>query len=67
MKISSDIICTRPRIVPIIAYRDWETKPNIEKNIFDNKINIKWYSIIESTESTKNKLGPQIKFSENKS
>jgi hypothetical protein len=51
----------------MIAYLDWETKPNTEKKMFDSKINIKWYSIIESTESTKNKLGPQIKFSENKS
>jgi hypothetical protein len=37
----------------------------MEKNIFDKRINIKWYNTIESTESTKNILGPQIKFNEN--
>ena len=60
-------MCTRPRMVPIIAYLDWETKPSTEKKIFDSKISIKWYNIIESTESTKNRLGPQIKFNENRS
>ena len=67
IKISSEIIWTKPRTVPIIAYRDWETKPKTEKNIFDNKIRIKWYKIIESTESTRKRLGPQIKFNENRS
>jgi len=33
--------------------------------MFDNKISIRWYKIIESTPSTRNKLGPQIKFNEN--
>ena len=39
----------------------------MEKKILENSINIKWYSIIESTESTKNILGPQTKFKENRS
>jgi hypothetical protein len=39
----------------------------VDFNILDNNIKIKWYNIIESTESTKNKLGPQIKFNENRS
>jgi hypothetical protein len=60
-------MCTKPLIVPIIAYLDCDTKPRTEKNILDNNIKIKWYNIIESTESTKNKLGPQIKFNENRS
>lgn len=64
---SRDIICTRPRIVPIIAYRDWETKPNTEKKILERSISIKWYKIMESTESTRNRLGPQIKLRENSS
>ena len=67
IKISNEIICTKPRTVPIIAYLDWESSPTIEKKIFESKINIKWYKIIESTESTKNKLGPQIKFKEKSS
>ena len=33
--------------------------------MFDRRISIKWYSIIESTESTSNRLGPQAKFKEN--
>lgn len=67
MKMSNDIMCTKPRTVPIMAYLDCETKPNTEKNILDNNIRIRWYKIIESTESTKNKLGPQIKLSEKRS
>lgn len=67
MNISSDSMCTNPRTVPIIAYRDWLKKPTREKNIFDSRIKIKWYKIIESIESTKNILGPQIKFSANNS
>ena len=67
IKISNEIIWTNPRTVPMIAYRDWDTRPKIEKNIFDNNIKTKWYRIIESTESTKNKLGPQIKFNEKRS
>jgi hypothetical protein len=35
--------------------------------MFDNRIKIKWYKIIESIESTKNKLGPQTKFREKRS
>ena len=35
------------------------------KKMFDNKISIRWYSTMESTESTKNMLGPHIKFKEN--
>ena len=50
-----------------MAYLDWDTKPKTEKNILDKSIKIRWYNIIESTESTKNKLGPHIKLSENKS
>ena len=34
----------------------------MEKKMFENKINIKWYRTIESTDSNINKLGPQIKF-----
>ena len=49
-------------MVAIIAYLEWLSKPTIEKNIFENKIKIKWYRIIESTDSTINMLGPQIKF-----
>ena len=56
---------TNPLTVLIIAYRDWLSKPTIEKKMFDNRIRIRWYSIIESTESTKNILGPQTKFKEN--
>lgn len=64
MKISNDIICTRPRTVAIIAYLDCDNKPTIEKKIFDKSINIKWYRTIESTESTINILGPHTKFNE---
>ena len=53
---------TNPLIVEIIAYLDWLSKPNNEKNILDHSINIKWYKTIESTDSTINKLGPHIKF-----
>ena len=35
--------------------------------MFDKSIKIKWYSIIESTESTKKRLGPQMKFKEKSS
>ena len=35
--------------------------------MLDSKINIRWYRIIESTESTRNILGPQMKFSEKRS
>lgn len=35
--------------------------------MLDNKIKIKWYKIIESTESTRKRLGPHTKFSENSS
>ena len=59
---SKDITCTSPRIVAITAYREWLSNPTIEKKMFENKINIKWYNIIESTPSTINILGPQIKF-----
>jgi hypothetical protein len=62
IKMSNDITWTKPRIVEIIAYLDWLTKPNIEKKILDQSINIRWYKTIESTDSTMNKLGPHIKF-----
>lgn len=62
---SKDIIWTNPLTVLIIAYLDWLRSPTIEKNMFDNRIKIRWYRIIESTESTKNILGPQTKFREN--
>lgn len=65
IKISKEIICTKPLMVLITAYLDWLTRPNIEKKIFDNNIKIRWYKIIESIESTRNKEGPQIKFNEN--
>ena len=61
-KISRDITCTKPLIVAIIAYLEWLNKPTIEKKMFENKIKTKWYNIIESTLSTINILGPQIKF-----
>ena len=64
MKMSKDIIWTKPLTVEIIAYLDWLNKPKTEKKILDNNIKIKWYNTIESTESTKNILGPQIKFNE---
>lgn len=60
-------MCTNPRTVLIIAYRDWLSSPTTEKNIFESKINTKWYRIMESTESTRNILGPQTKFKENRS
>jgi len=62
---SSEIMCTSPLTVLIIAYRDWLSNPTIEKKMFDNRIKMRWYKIIESTESTKNMLGPQTKFNEN--
>lgn len=62
MKMSRDITWTSPLTVPIIAYLDWLSKPTTEKKILDNNINIRWYSIIESTESTKSRLGPHAKF-----
>jgi hypothetical protein len=37
----------------------------MEKNILENSINIKWYKIVESTESTINILGPHTKFKQN--
>ena len=46
----------------MIAYLDWLSKPTIEKKIFESKIKTRWYSTIESTDSTINILGPQIKF-----
>jgi len=64
-KISSEITWTKARAVPIIAYRDWLSKPTTVKNMFPNKIKIKWYKTIESTFSNKNIEGPQIKFWEN--
>jgi hypothetical protein len=48
--------------VAIIAYLEWLNKPTIEKKILENNINIKWYRIIESTDSSINILGPHIKF-----
>ena len=59
---SKEITCTKPLMVAIIAYLEWLSRPTIEKKIFENKIRIRWYKIIESTLSTKNILGPQIKF-----
>lgn len=35
--------------------------------MLESRTSIKWYNIIESTESTKNILGPQTKFSANRS
>jgi hypothetical protein len=35
--------------------------------MLDRSISIRWYRIIESTESTNNRLGPQAKFKANKS
>lgn len=64
---SSEITCTNPRIVAIIAYLEWLSSPTIEKKMLENRISIKWYKIIESTDSNKNILGPQIKFKLNKS
>lgn len=60
-------MCTRPLIVLIIAYLDWLKSPSIEKNILESNIRIRWYSTIESTESTKNIEGPHIKFNEKSS
>lgn len=60
-------MCTKPRTVAIIAYLDWLNKPSIEKKILDISISIRWYKIIESTESTKNILGPHTKFNEKSS
>jgi hypothetical protein len=61
-KMSSEITCTRPLIVAMIAYLEWLNKPTTEKNMLDNRIKIRWYRTIESTDSTMNMLGPQIKF-----
>ena len=65
IKISNDITWTKPLTVPIIAYLDWLSKPTTEKKIFDSNIKIRWYKIIESTESIKSRLGPHTKFKEN--
>jgi len=65
MKISREMICTRPRIVPIIAYRDWLKKPVRQKKMLLNKINIKWISTIESKDENINRLAPNIKCWEN--
>jgi hypothetical protein len=54
--------CTKPLMVAIIAYLEWLNNPTIEKKMFENKIRIRWYKIIESTLSTRNILGPHIKF-----
>ena len=62
IKISNDITWTRPRIVDIMAYLDWLTNPKIEKKMLDHSISMRWYSTMESTDSTMNRLGPQIKF-----
>lgn len=62
IKISNEITWTKPLIVDIIAYLDWLSRPTIEKNILDINISTRWYSTIESTDSTINILGPQIKF-----
>lgn len=62
---SNEITCTSPLTVPIIAYLDWLNNPTTEKKMFDSKISIKWYSIIESIPSTNNILGPHAKFKEN--
>jgi hypothetical protein len=67
MKISNDITCTKPLTVAITAYLDWLNKPTIEKKMFENNIRIKWYSTVESTESTINILGPQTKFKQKRS
>lgn len=53
---------TKPLIVAIIAYLEWLNKPTIEKKIFEKRIKIRWYNIIESTPSTMNILGPHMKF-----
>ena len=66
IKISKDITCTSPLTVDIIAYLDWLSSPKSEKNILDQSINTKWYNTIESTDSTINRLGPHIKFKQNK-
>ncbi len=64
-KISKEITWTNDRAVPMIAYRDWLSKPTTVKKIFPNKIKMRWYRTIESTFSNKNIEGPQIKFWEN--
>lgn len=61
-KMSSEITCTRPLIVAIIAYREWLNKPTTEKNMLDSRIKKRWYKTMESTDSTMNMLGPQTKF-----
>jgi hypothetical protein len=54
--------CTKPRAVPIIAYRDWLKNPTREANIFPKSVRIRWYKIIASTPTNKNIAGPQTKF-----
>ena len=67
INISRDITCTKPLTVAIIAYREWLSKPTIEKNMFENKISTRWYKIIESTDSKIYILGPHMKFKLNTS
>lgn len=62
INISSEMTCTRPLIVAIIAYLEWLNSPTIEKNMLENSIKIKWYNTIESIDSKINILGPQMKF-----
>ena len=64
-KISKEIVCTTARIVPIIAYLDWLSKPTKTKKILLSKTKIRWYKIKESTFSNIKIEGPQIKFWEN--
>ena len=64
---SRDITCTSPLTVAMTAYLDWLNKPIIEKKILENNISIRWYSTVESTESTINILGPHTKFKQNRS
>ena len=52
-------------MVAIIAYLDWLSSPIIEKKIFENSINIRWYRTVESIESTINMLGPHTKLRQN--
>jgi hypothetical protein len=49
----------------MIAYRDWLRRPTAQKKMLASNIKTRWYSIIESTESTRSILGPQAKFREN--
>lgn len=59
--------CTRPLTVPMTAYLDWLINPTSEKKILESSISMRWYNIIESTESTNNILGPHAKFNEKRS